>query len=367
MMLAGLLLIQIGNPLRMHSLMSLGTAVIALASIFAFFVTFFAEQKMDQAFSKILILAIVSMFSMIIASQVNVSGLLTFLCFFEIPLFFYSYKELDSQRVKKAIYIVYFSLSVFYALASFGENAYILREGDLEYTVTSLTLGYGNPNEAAMYLFVCFAVLLSMLFDIRNKLFKVIIFLDLTYVANMLFQTESRTMVVALVAMVLLTLLFRRRSMPNPLVTLSFAMPLLFVFLLQRYGDVILLGERIETGRLEIFARVTEKMTIAKFFIGDYSFKFENLHNLYVSVFGTIGIVGVVAFALLLMQKIKYALKNATSKMNRIAAIGFLMLFVSSSTEAAVFTAGSAFAASAVTLYVLSILKEEEKDEDIAD
>ena len=365
MMLLGLLLIQIANPLRIYVLVSLGTAVIALAAILAFFSAFSLETKVDSSLSKIFILACVMLFSMLATSGINISNIIKFLCFFEIPLLFYAYKEIDSRRIKKIIYLVYFALSFFYIALSFSGNAHILRIKNVSYIVESLTLGYNNPNETAMYLFVCFSVLLLMFFDVQKALFKFVLLVDLLYIASMIYRTESRTMIVSMIAMVVLTFLFRNKSVPSPLVTFSFVVPLLFIFVLQMYGDLVLLGERIETGRLDIFSRVTEKMTMMKFFIGDYNIKFENLHNLYVSVFGTIGIIGVFTFVLFLIQKVKYALKNAISKVNRIAVIAIIMLIVSSSTEAAVFTAGSAYAASVVTLYVLSILKEGEKDESL--
>lgn len=367
MLLLGLLSIQIANPLKIYISVSFGTALIALAAIFAFFSAISLETKVDSSLSIIVILAAVMLFSMMTNSGISISNIVTFLCFFEIPLFFYAYKELDSIRVKKTIYLVYFALSIFYIALSFSGNAHILSTKGVNYIVSSLTLGFSNPNETAIYLFVCFSVLLSMFFDVKKTLFKLVLLVDLIYIASMICRTESRTMLVSLIAMIVLTFLFRNKRMPSLVVIFSFIVPVLFIFVLQSYGDLILLGERIETGRLDIFSRVTEKMTITKFFIGDYNFKFDNLHNLYVSVFGTIGIIGVTTFVLFLMKKTEYALKNATSKVNRIAVIGFVILIISSSTEAAVFVAGSAYAASVVTLYVLSVLKEGKKDESLTD
>ena len=107
MILLGLLLIQIANPLRAYAPMSLGTAVIALAAILAFFSAFSMETKVDGPLLKIFVLATIMLLSMMINSGISISNIITFLCFFEIPLFFYAYKEIDSKRVKNTIYIVF--------------------------------------------------------------------------------------------------------------------------------------------------------------------------------------------------------------------------------------------------------------------
>lgn len=128
------------------------------------------------------------------------------------------------------------------------------------------------------------------------------------------------------------------------------------------------MGEAFDTGRFSIYTRVFRNYSIIDFLFGDFSrYRFDNLHNGYLSIMATVGVPSMVLFISLLYQKTTALLNYISQRHQRLAYIGLLFLIMHMAFEAAFFTAGSVYAVSVLILVWLSneTQESEDKDEDI--
>ena len=109
---------------------------------------------------------------------------------------------------------------------------------------------------------------------------------------------------------------------------------------------ITVMGESIFTGREEIYQRYFDNLSIINFIFGDFNeFHFDNLHNGYISIAATGGIVSVICFILLLKKCLDTNRINARSYYYTATAyLGFLCIVLCTSTEAAFIVGGSTYA-----------------------
>lgn len=359
-LLLGMLLIQVANPFGKSSIVSLGTWTIFLAT-FSCLVYIVLTKKLDNlSFICLLGMFILSILSMLFNDSFSFDSMVSIMCFLEIPIFLCFIEDMGIKNLRKSIYIVFVALSLFYIFLSFLPFSHEYKNNFGITTIKELTLGYRNPNEVAVYLFIDFIIIVIAFLDFKNKLIKTFLLVDLCYIFYLINLTGSRTIIILAVFFVLFTILYRNRKIGAKFVLFSLLMPLLFILLLKVFGEKILLGEFIETGRLEIYARVLENINILKLFFGYVEGGFTNYHNIYISIFSLLGVLGLVLYVSLIYFKIKQLLESANNRTNVLAILGVLFLIISSSAESALFVAGSVFAASVISVFLLSIPNQEE-------
>lgn len=122
------------------------------------------------------------------------------------------------------------------------------------------------------------------------------------------------------------------------------------------------LGDVFDTGRLLIYSDVLHSMDLKSFFLGQYSYRFSNLHNLYVSLFATVGLLGTVVFAGLYFFVNKQLSRAYKTNPAKVAYIAICLYMFHASVESAMFLLGSVYAAIIISLYILCINKEDADD-----
>ena len=213
-----------------------------------------------------------------------------------------------------------------------------------------VTLGYPNPNQTAMFLFVAMVILSIGIFWVKKPLVKTLLIADAAYMAVMLEQTKSRAGLLLLIIFLSAIFLMRKREIPSKLVKLVVLLPFIYaivaMFFIETFGDVTLWGESIFNGREGVYGKYLDNISLVNFILGDFArFRFENLHNSYVSIAATAGIVTVICFVYFLRQLLLFNHGNAmTSWYSKIAYIGVLCVIIHSCGEAAFLVSGSTYA-----------------------
>lgn len=225
--------------------------------------------------------------------------------------------------------------------------------------LNSVTLGYSNPNQSAMFLFVCALLLFVSIFYFSKKIVKLALVADMAYICKMLYETESRTALMVLIVFALLWLLSRKFRVTKTWITVTLLVPLVYaiaaLFFLDTLADVKVWGEDLFNGREDIFKSFMNNLNIFTFVFGDYArFSFENLHNSYISIAATAGVFSAICFALLLNKFMVRNLEVACEeKYKKIAFIAFLCVTLYSSSEAAFFVGGSTYAFMVFAIFLL--------------
>ena len=215
--------------------------------------------------------------------------------------------------------------------------------------IDALTLGYSNPNLTAIYLFVCAINLVIAIFYFKQKLLRFLLLLDVAHILMMLYKTESRTAILLIAAFLILSICSFFYKLPKWCLGVAIIMPLAYAVIAQwflpYFEGVTFKGESIFNGREDIFSRYFNNLDALSFILGDFNeFKFDNLHNGYVSIAATLGVPGLICFILFLKESIymNYRPKEF-ERYESVAFWGFICIVMYACTEASLFVGSASY------------------------
>lgn len=361
LMIAGFLLIQIFNPFDINVMISAGTWIIVLSCVVVFSRQIAPKRRITIDVLVLYTLILINLFSMIIRRRFSYASIVSMGCFLEIPIIVCAYTEEQEDVVKRIIYYVFSGIGVFYFLLSVSPFAYLFTTQWGTAPIPQLTLSYNNPNEAAMYLFTSIIVMTSFYSKMDKKRGRLILITGIACMCTLMILTESRTGILATGVYFLLLRTYKKKTISRGMIALVLWIPILYVVLARTVGDFMLWGDTVSTGRMEIYNRVLENLDFTSFLFGNFNFSFQNLHNAIISIFGTVGVLGTAAFYYIINNKIFYLGDCVRqSGENKQAFLGLICMIMYTATEAAFFTAGSAFAVCFLAVYFLCLPEKKE-------
>lgn len=263
------------------------------------------------------------------------------------------------EKTKTALLVTAVVLAVNFALLYHSGYRHIYTGPYADTNIPEVTLGYPNPNQTAMYLFVCLIVITAGIFHVKRKLLKVLLSLIGLYLLWITVQTYSRTAVLLVAVMALGLLLTRKRPLPRWSVDVAVFIPIAYavlaLFFSATFRNATFWGEPLFNGRENIFYRYLDGITFRRFLLGDFSgFRFDNMHNAYISIASTAGIFAAVSHLLFMRKCVSRNYQNAFDDMPaKVGFFGFLCIMIYSSTEAAFFVGGSTYAFAVLTVFLL--------------
>lgn len=372
------LIIYIAQPLHIVLLETLASRCFILSNLVALFFVFnhcikeYLPYKTQQMLTIFFILG----YSLISYLMSNGSSLYTYLirifCYLALPIYFLYLDYLKpDKRMLNAIFLINILISIVFISLSFSKYKYAGYESFIGTDRAWLTLGYFNPNQTAMYLVITTIILLCTLYYYKNKGVKIILLIDIVYLVTMILQTSSRTSICVVIFILVVTLLKRRTGISKFMVLAILALPLFFILLypfLYEHGWIYLFeygGKADYSSRSDIFQSILASLK-NQFLFGDFgTYQLQNLHNGILSVYSSLGVVGLVLFylfygrAFLHIQERQLQSKTAYTSM-----IGLLSIFLHACTESAFLVGGSMYAGSLSILILLVRLEDEgEKSE----
>ena len=354
-----MLIILLSIPYEINRGISLGTYAIAGCSILAlakYLVEHMRKMPIQGILLLVLIVICVAAFGF---SHSNIrANLVKLVCFLEIPIFMLCSKEITSKRTVEVFLWVQYALSFYYIYLSFSDKAHIFKGPYGLIQMEELTMSYHNPNEASMYLTCCLLVLMIGITFYKQNWIKILFAVNAIYMVYLINLTQSRAGIIsALIAIIMfvcnkwikINKIFTRTALVIPLV-----MAVLIYFFNEQLAEIKILGESMETGRKDVFEQVFSVLEFTEIFTGDFAtHAFDNLHNVYISIFATIGIFGVLCYVFYFEKTLfLIAEKKDLTSYSKAACVGVLTLLVYSSVEATIFTGGSAFAVCFVSVYI---------------
>lgn len=233
-----------------------------------------------------------------------------------------------------------------------------------EYTpkTDALTFGYSNQNRLAIYLVQNMSILLALAKNEKNKLIKILVILICLFETYLIYLTYARIAYICAIVLWLYFLRNKKVGIKKRTATLFLVLPLLFlVVVMAVYNaeiiphDTILWGKPLFSGREEMYLFFLKNMSLPTWIIGNFAqYYFDNLHNAFLSILCTTGMIGLVLFCLFfffaLMDLRKYSEKNCYHVM---PLVGLLLLFIEGCAEAATLVSGAMYASAAGQLVYL--------------
>ncbi len=363
--LFAMLLILVSQPWGWTTPMSVGTWIIFIAAIYDFLKALRMRFTRPSALILFTIL-LLSFCSLLAAARMTYRFLVALFCFWEIPIFLqFSTKDVSKKFVER-IYHIFLALSLYYMVLFFTPVANVYGNDFL----LTLTLGYSNPNQTGMYLLVCFFILFSATSYYKRPIVRFIYSGAAILIGLLIFGTGSRACILLALAYTVYYIFFSKNSWPvltTILTKIAFWVPIaVFIFIMfftNLSRDLQFMGETFETGRFSIYSRVFENYSFLKFLLGDFArYRYDNLHNAYLSVFATSGIIVAIFFVIFLRNRFLEIHQRVIHRHQQLAYMGLVMLVVHMSIEAAFFTAGSVYAISVMSLVWIATQKHQIHD-----
>lgn len=329
-------------------------------------------RKTPKRYSWFFVIIVFSLFAVALAAVGRANTVvanITALCaFFALPvMLMYGLNYTIPAKVKPVVLIANIGASMIFILLYFSGLRHAF---DTYYGVRyigSVTLGYPNPNQTAMYLFVCAVNLFAALFYFKKKTLRILIGADLLLMLYMLNKTDSRTAILMVVLVAFLCVILWKRKLSQVWVNIALLAPLIYAILAQYlfpyFDEIMILGESLFNGREDIYDRYFNNLSLSTFLFGDFNrFRFQNLHNGYVAIAATIGIVGLVSFVSLLKNALAGIGDVRLKEYEKIAAIAFLCIIVYTCTEAAFFVGSVNYAYLMYTVFLLFAIPDNAEE-----
>lgn len=307
----------------------------------------------------IILFSLISFLIGVILDRGSLGQLGKLLGFLMLPIMLYCISAVGvTEKTRKTVLIANFIASLEYILLYHSNlrNAFETQYGTAN--IPSVTLGFSNPNQTATFLFVCLVLLFVSLAFFKSKAMRVLLVADILYISFILYKTDSRTAIVLLVAFIALSLWSLKRKFSALFTELCLLAPFFYMILAlaftSLFENIKIMGDSIFTGRENIYLRYFENLDPIKFLFGDFSgFKFENLHNGYISVAATVGIAVLILYYTLLRKSLLSSCDKNLSSYASIAYCGLLCIVIYTSTEAGFLVGGTTYAFMSAMMFIM--------------
>lgn len=362
------LIIQIMNPIGyvtnamgIDGLFSLVSRLYIVLCLGALFFYIFQKRVQPMACLYLIFMVLVTSFCYILSpgecSLYNYCVLLA--GYLALPIYMIVIPEI--KFTSTIYYATFFSncvTALFFIYCGFFRPEYYVNSG-------ALTMGFFNANQAGIFLAQNIAVLSCCIQYECSTAKKILLGLLCGLEGYFVFLTQSR--MAAICTILLIAVQFKRKKMiPMKYVRICFVCPFLMIFVLLRmaesifFQNIMVLGKPIISGRELIYLNSIMDMQ-EKWVFGNFGlYQFTNLHNAYLTILATSGIVGMVMFAIFYWKCLKkfWRLHSANS-VAFVAFIAILLLFIEGSVESAILVSGSMYAGAATAILMFLNCKGE--------
>ena len=356
----------IALPYRIESLMALSNRVLMVVWFLGVgFVLFCRFSKpVSQKMGSILLVLSLSLLAWLVAALekpgMAMDNLMATIGFLLLPMMlcYAAFFEID-ERAKTVVCTSAILYSVLFIWLYHSDKRHVFEGPYGIEQVEAVTLGYANPNQTAMYLFLCVVTLFCAFFYFKSRLLKLLVAADGCYILWILQQTESRTAILLFAMFAVLALLMRKRDIPSFIIGLSVLLPVIYILLIPLIAnsgyEISFMGENIFTGRENIFDRYFQSLNIVSLFFGNMNeFQFANLHNGYIAVAASVGAITCLSYIVCIKTSlIGNCPDEHTPTYARVAFFAFLCVIAYTSSEAAFLVGGSNFAFMVFSIVVL--------------
>ena len=227
---------------------------------------------------------------------INIISFISFYWMLSLP------KDTDiSHRINfKHIYYSAIALSVVFVVYAFAFPSISYtpygKYGDLLFT-----MGMGNPNGTSVYVLFTSMILLLALSLTRSKLKKSILCVAVAALVYIIILLRARTVlacfILAVLCVIFLPLLKCRRIFRYIVLVAPIIMIVIQFALNDKIGNLELLGEDLDTGRYAMYRDLLEQIgnEPLQYIFGNLcKYNFQNFHNGVLTIFASLGVIGVI-------------------------------------------------------------------------
>ena len=231
-----------------------------------------------------------------------------------------------------------------------------------------LTLGFGNPNETAIYLMLCGFLLLAAFFRYKTLFKRIVLAVEFLWVMFLVHKTDCRAVVFMLGAVLLGVVFWKKMSLNKKSIRTIFLGTALFtvvLFILPTLGRMTFMDEALDTGRTAIFERYLNSLKFDSFLRGDFQrYPLINMHNAFLSLLAAFGILAaIVCWGFYYRGFLNVCAGKPRSMEQKVLQLSCMAIVIHSTVEASVLTSGAIYAVSTFLVLFATAGAENEKSE----
>lgn len=202
------------------------------------------------------------------------------------------------------------------------------------------TMGLGNPNGTAVYVLFTAMVLLLAFVSTKRKLKKIMLMILVCVLSYIMYLLSSRTVLIcfllAVVCVIVLPKLKVKRIFRYAVLIAPLIMILIQFAFNDKIGDLEILGKDLDTGRFEMYRDLLQEITKnpVQYIFGNLcGYNFQNFHNGILTIFASLGVVGVAWALNTWNNKLKRIEKGIKNHYQQLAYFFVLLLLFDSIAE----------------------------------
>lgn len=298
----------------------------------------------------------------------GLSGMLkaavAYLCFLMLPGYIVLYRRADNiSRLKTAVYIANVFYTGIYIYLRFTDKAFIFYGAYGKEIIDDLTLGYGNPNEAGIYLMLSFFIMLSAVFAAKKWWQRWGTCLLSGAICYLLWETNCRICIILAAVILVLTVFKCLPRLKSGIRLIAFLIPLISLILVRVIPNILkemtFMGDVVDTGRYFVFDRFFDGLTVGSFLFGDVArYPGSNMHNSYLSLLAMFGVLTAVIYVLFLNTSLKAYYRKLSNTQSYVAYAGVLAVIIHGAAEGTLIMSGTVYAGMAGLLFLLMLPEE---------
>ena len=350
----------VGLPMGYHRLVSFSVLLTTVISVLALMLIFVErDQSVDRTndFTIFVILVVTIILSLLI-NKTGFSSWKKILTFLQLPAFLFAASRSVNTKIRDVIYVT----NGFYpALFWYFYNAPFAHRYEGEYGFVdhkNITLGFSNPNEAALYIMICAIIVLAAVFHYKAMPIKVLFTVEFVFLIFLLNQSGSRAAILMTVALSLIVLFKKKISFSAKKIRILFFVPLivpLVLYCFPQLGDFLLMQETIDNGRGELVAEFIKEMNLGLFLLGDFKqYPLINWHNAPLSIMAAFGTITLITYWVYMYRGYKkLCIMTVEDGERKTLLLGAMVIIVYSAVESSLLVSGAVFALSGYLLLFL--------------
>lgn len=247
----------------------------------------------------------------LIGTIINDSGLGAFLTFFNICMYFLLFNCINiKEKEKSKINIILICFLIALIVSSNISHILITSKIGLPYSF--------NPNTLGFFIFILLAYLIIFIFKSKIKIKFLLTLIILGSGLYIISRTHARTSLIGGIFLVPLTFFIYikknnikfYKSLLYIVLLSTIIIPVLYSYVMYPlYGDLVVLGKRLFTGRQDIYIEIFSLLN-KKWFLGYgskimYLNKFSSAHNSFLGFWGTLGLLPFITIIWLIVSTYK--------------------------------------------------------------
>lgn len=350
----------VGLPMGYHRLVSFSVMLTTVISALALMLIFVErDQSVDRMndFTIFVILVATIVLSLLV-NKTGFSSWKKILTFLQLPAFLFAANRSFNSKMRDVIYVT----NGFYPILFwYFYNAPFAHRYEGEYGFVNhknITLGFSNPNEAALYIMICAIIVLAAVFHYKAIPIKVLFAGEFALLLFLLNQSGSRAAILMTFAILLIVLLVKKISLNAKKIRILIFIPLivpLVLYCFPQLGDYLLMKETIDNGRGELVADFVKEMNLGLFLLGDFKqYPLINWHNAPLSIMAAFGTITLITYWEYMYRGYKkLCIMTVEDGESKTLLLGAMVIIIYSAVESSLLVSGAVFALSGYLLLFL--------------